>query len=75
MIMNLLTDENGEQFIKMDMNQDFVDDLFLARLNISIKDLEEYMQNPEAAHPEDLKVYTEQLAAHRKLLEWYDTPK
>ena len=71
MIMNLLKDKNGEQFIRMDLHQDFVDDIFVARLNIAIEDLEGYMQNPEAAHPEDLKVYTEQLAAHRKLLEWY----
>jgi hypothetical protein len=74
MIMNLLKDKNGEQFIRMDLHQDFVDDIFVARLNIAIEDLEGYMQNPEAAHPEDLKVYTEQLAAHRKLLEWY-TPQ
>jgi hypothetical protein len=74
MIMNFVKDEDGKQFIKMDMHNDFVDELFLARLNISIRDLEDYMQNPEAAHPEDLKVYTEQLAAHRKLLEWY-TPQ
>jgi len=72
--MNLLKDKNGEQFIRMDLHQDFVDDIFVARLNIAIEDLEGYMQNPEAAHPEDLKVYTEQLAAHRKLLEWY-TPQ
>jgi hypothetical protein len=72
--MNLVKDENGKQFIKIDMYQDFVDDLFLARLNIAIEDLEGYMQNPESAHPEDLKVYIEQLAAHRKLLEWY-TPQ
>ena len=74
MIMNLVKDEDGTQFIKMDLHQDFVDDIFVARLNISIEDLEGYMQNPESAHPEDLKVYTEQLAAHRKLLEWY-TPQ
>jgi len=74
MIMNLVTDKDGKQSIKIDMYQDFVDDLFLARLNIAIEDLEGYMQNPESAHPEDLKVYTEQLAAHRKLLEWY-TPQ
>jgi len=72
--MNLVTDKDGKQSIKIDMYQDFVDDLFLARLNIAIEDLEGYMQNPESAHPEDLKVYTEQLAAHRKLLEWY-TPQ
>lgn len=72
--MNLVTDKNGKQSIKIDMYQDFVDDLFLARLNIAIEDLEGYMQNPESAHPEDLKIYIEQLAAHRKLLEWY-TPQ
>lgn len=72
--MNLVTDKDGKQSIKIDMYQDFVDDLFLARLNIAIEDLEGYMQNTESAHPEDLKVYTEQLAAHRKLLEWY-TPQ
>lgn len=72
--MNLLKDENGNSFIRMDIHSDFVDDLFVTKLNITIEDLEDYLQNPEAAHPEDLKVYTEQLAAHRKLLEWY-TPQ
>ena len=72
--MNLVKDEDGTQFIKMDLHQDFVDDIFVARLNIAIEDLEGYMQNPESAHPEDLKIYIEQLAAHRKLLEWY-TPQ
>ena len=68
--MNLCRDENGNPFLKVGVHDDFADELLLT----STADFEHYMQNPEAAHPEDLKVYTEQLAAHRKLLEWY-TPQ
>ena len=73
--MILEKDEHGNAFVKMDIYQDFVDELFLAKLYSAIEDLEGYMQNPESAHPDDHIVYTEQLAAHRKLLEWYDTPQ
>lgn len=73
--MNLCRDENGNPFLKVGVHDDFADELFVAKLLTSTAGLVAFMQNPEAAHPEDLKVYTEQLAAHRKLLEWYDTPK
>ena len=74
--MILEKDEHGISFVRMDIYQDFVDDLFLAKIYSAIEDLEGYVElSPESAHPDDLVVYIEQLAAHRKLLEWYDTPK
>ena len=69
--MQLLRDENNQPFIKMDLYSDLVDELFVVKTRSVIKDLEEYLDEPLSAHPEDLKVYTEQIAAHRKILEWH----
>lgn len=71
MIMQLMKDENNKQFVKMYLYSDLVDELFIVKTRAIIKDLEEYLDEPSAAHPEDLKVYTEQIAAHRKILEWH----
>jgi|TARA_R110000782_G_scaffold175904_2_gene267024 hypothetical protein len=74
-MMILKTDENNNNYVHMDIHTDFVDELFLAKLYSAIEDLEGYINVcPEYAHPDDLVVYIEQLAAHKKLLEYYTVP-
>ena len=72
--MILHKDENGKHFVKLDLYQDFIDELFVAKVRLVIKDLQEYALNDSFNHPEDLKINKEQLIAHRKILEWH-TPE
>jgi hypothetical protein len=72
--MNLHKDKNGEHFIKLDLYQEFIDELFVAKVRLTIKDLQDYQLNGSSHHPEDNKVWEEQLIAHHKILEWY-TPE
>jgi len=72
--MKLHKDKNGIPFLKLDLYQDFIDELFVEKVRLVIKDLQEYALNDSFNHPEDLKINKEQLIAHRKILEWH-TPE
>jgi len=72
--MKLHKDENGEHFVKIDLYQDFIDELFVAKVRLVIKNLQEYALDGSSYPPEDNKVHEEQLIAHRKVLQWH-TPE